>query len=312
MKRNILILTAFIIGLFCSFTSVDALTKVNFSEEDNGRIQTTLHFEEGFVGGVELVLKLDGEVFVKNFAFPTSITSKGYKTSYDYNNNTLTVRITTGGVGVSHNLLNSKKELQLGTIEVSSDSGKDVVYKLSESSITIVDNNWDSQVISQEHITLGDKNEFTYVVTTNPENPPVEDDNKDDNEDDNKDDSEEDNNDEEQDSNGGTTNNNNNNNNNNNDNNNNSTNTGNNNNQSNNQNNNQNNSNNENDEEDVPTIEDSTDDNNVADNNNTQDNDNKAEEDELAIWPFVLVIVLAVVAVGFGIYFFVIRKKEDE
>ncbi len=312
MKKNILIVITFITCLFCSFTSVDALTKVNFGEESNGKIKTTLHFEEGFVGGVELVLKLEGDVSVKNFAFDNKISSSNYEKSYDYNNgnHTLTIRITTGGVGSSHNLLNSKKELLLGNIELSTDSLENVNYKLSESSLTVVDNSWNSKKVSQEHITLGDKTEFTYVVTnTSEENPPVDEDKDEEEDKKDEDDNKDDNNKEENVSgnNGGTTSNDSNNPNSGNTTNNNTNNT------NNNNNNNDNNNNSNNDESNVigddnNTTEPETDDNNLE-NNTSTDNDQEEDNDS---WLLILGCAVAVFAVGVGIYVFVVKKREEQ
>lgn len=176
MKNKILFTLTLLLGIFFSFTSVDALTKINFEETANGKINTTLHFEEGFVGGIDITFNVAGDVEVKEFQFSNKITSGNYEKSakYDKNTHTLTVRVTTGGIGTSHNLLNDKKELALGTMVFTTDAKENVDYKLSETAFKIVDNNWDSKTIEQSHITLGDKTAFVYEVSPSTTNPPEE------------------------------------------------------------------------------------------------------------------------------------------
>ncbi len=166
MKNKLLLAIVFLFGIFFPFTSVEALTKINFIEKGNGQIDTTLHFEEGFVGAIDVTFNVSGNVYVKDFQFSDKISSNNYGKEYKYNKDkhTLTVRVTTGGTGTSHNLLNSKKELVLGTINFASSAKDDVKYKLSETTFKIVDNNWKSKTIAQSHITLGDT-QFTYKVT---------------------------------------------------------------------------------------------------------------------------------------------------
>ncbi len=187
MKNKILLVVVFLTGLFLSITSVDALTVINFEEKSNGQLNTTIHFEEGFVGGIDITFNVVGDVSVTNVKFADAVVANSYnpKYSYDEKNHTLNIRITTGGVGTSHNLLNSKKEFNLGTIEFNSSAKEDVTYKLTETAFQIVDNNWASKTIAQEHITLGEKKEFVYKVTQTEQPPEEETPKEDDKEEDN-------------------------------------------------------------------------------------------------------------------------------
>ncbi len=166
MRNKLIFVTAFLIGLLFPFISVSALTEINFEEKANGQINTKLHFEEGFIGGIDISFKIDGDVSVKDFEFSNKILSSkyGYYYNYDENKNILNVIVTTGGIGTKHNLLNSNKELELGQIVLTSSAIDDAKYKISESSFKIVDNNWSSKVIEQSHITLENKNEFIYKL----------------------------------------------------------------------------------------------------------------------------------------------------
>lgn len=166
MKKKILLVVAFLFGVFISFSSVDALTKINFQEQSNGKINTTLHFEEGFVGGIDITFKIKGDVSVNGFNFSNKIVSGNYEKEWEYDKEkkTLKVQVTTGGIGTSHNLLNEKKELALGVINFTTSSKENVDYELIETAFKIVDNNWDSQTIEQSHITLGEQSKFVYKV----------------------------------------------------------------------------------------------------------------------------------------------------
>lgn len=176
MKKKLLLIVVTLFGLFYPFMSVNALTKINFVEQGNGQINTTLHFEEGFVGAIDVTFNIKGDVDVKDFKFSNEINSNNYGRNYKYNKDkhTIRVRVTTGGTGTNHNLLNSKKELTLGTIIFVSSAKEDVKYKVSETSFKIVDNNWASKTIEQSHITLGDTTQFTYKVTNISQEDPKE------------------------------------------------------------------------------------------------------------------------------------------
>ncbi len=184
MKKKLLLVITLLTSIFFFSFSAQALTKINFQEKSNGHIDTTLHFEEGFVGGIDITFNITGNVKVKEFSFSDKITSGNYNKEYEYDqkNNSLVVRVTTGGIGASHNLLNDKKELVLGTIVLESSEKEDVTYKLSEKEFKIVGNYWEPQVIAQENITLGDNTEFVFkaeVINEPEEDKPGDEDNKD-------------------------------------------------------------------------------------------------------------------------------------
>ena len=174
MKKIITSIIAITLIMLFPITS-KALTKVNLAEDSNGKLSTTIHFEEGFVGGIDLKLKITGNVEVKDLSFNSKIKENKYTTKYDYDtkNKILEIQITTGGKGSTHNLLNDKKELSLGIITLSTKSKENEKYSFSIDSLKIIDNNLNSYNIEKEHLTLGDANKFTYVVnkedTTNEE-----------------------------------------------------------------------------------------------------------------------------------------------
>ena len=306
MKNKILLVVVFLIGIFLSTTSVDALTRIEFSEKNNGQINTTLHFEEGFVGAIDITFNVSGDVYVKDFKFSDKITSGNYETYHKYNSDkhTLTVRVTTGGVGTSHNLLNSKKELALGTIIFDSSAKKDVNYKLSETAFKIVDNNWKSKTVEQSHIQLGDKTEFVYTVNKVEEDPKDDDKDKEDEgkEDEGKEDnttsdentsSKEDSKDDDS-SNGSTT----------------TTDKGNNTDKSNGKDNNS--SNDEKDDDSITDDEENTTDEEVYGSGSVDKKEKDKNKDEFNWILALVIVVLAVGIICLGIYFLLIKRKKEE
>lgn len=164
---KIIVLTLF---MLFPLTFTSAITKVEFSEVSNGVINTTVHFDEGFVGGIDLVLKLSNNIDIKDFIFKSSFNNYIKDYNFDKNNHTLTIKVTAGGIGVKHNLLNEKKELNLGDINLLTNYKESFEYTLDVKSIKIVDNNWDSIILEEDSFAVGDKSTFKYLVGNNNNN----------------------------------------------------------------------------------------------------------------------------------------------
>ena len=151
----------FVVIILFPLTFTKALTKVEFKEVSNGVIDTTIHFDEGFVGGLDLVLGLSDNIDVKNFTFNNNF--KNFTTNTNINNHTLTIKVTTGGIGTEHNLLNSNKELYLGRINLVTSLRQSTEYTFKVQSIKIIGNNWETIDIDLDTITTTN-NTFTYVI----------------------------------------------------------------------------------------------------------------------------------------------------
>ncbi len=191
MKKILTMIALFIASAFLTISSAQAATRITFNESSNGNVNTTLYFDSGFVGGIDLKLKINGNVDYKSFNLNSNITNKKYTTKVDYDdkNNTLNILIVTGGVGTSYNLLNNKKELALGTLVVSSNSKNDVSYTIECTGLTVLDNTWSSSTPSFEEV----DNKLTYTASkedeehkedesqNNPDNKPNDDNNNNDN-----------------------------------------------------------------------------------------------------------------------------------
>ena len=180
-KKILTAIVIFIISMFISVTSVSAATRLVFSENSNGNVKATLHFEDGFIGGFDITLKYSGDVKYKQL----NLDSKLKNSHVEYNNNThiINIKFTTGGVGTSHNLLNKNKELVLGNILFDTSSKSDFSYTIECTSLTVVGNDWNSKKVEPEL----ENNKLTFKVNSSTED-------KDNDKDDNKDDDNKDNN----------------------------------------------------------------------------------------------------------------------
>ena len=165
MKRTFIkIVTTLVLSLFLSLSSVNAATKLTFHEEGNGNIKSVLHFEDGFIGGLDITLKVDGNINFQKMNLDSKLTSSNFttKTSYDDKTKELNIVVVTGGVGTSHNLLNIDKDLVLGNILFDTSNKKDISYTIQCGSLTTLDNAWKSHEITPEV----EKNNFTYKINS--------------------------------------------------------------------------------------------------------------------------------------------------
>ncbi len=172
--KYLLVLTLFI--LF-PLTSSKALTKIVLNETSNGVINVKGHFEEGFVGGIDLVLNLSENVEVMGFDFNTNYGSYTTKSEFNKENHTLTLRVVSGGIGAKHNLLNEKKELSLGSIKLKTTYKESSEYTINLGSMAIIDNNWSSQVLAKDTYEIDGENTFKYLVEDIGNNDDKQDDN---------------------------------------------------------------------------------------------------------------------------------------
>lgn len=167
-KRIITTIAILIICVFVSITTVNAATKLALSENSNGNVKATLHFEDGFVGGFDITLKYSGDVKYKQINLDSKLTNSKYtnKVTFNEQNKTINIKVTTGGVGTSHNLLNVNKELVLGNIVFVTTEKSDTHYTLECSKLTVLDNAWKSQTVTPE---LKD-NSFTLKINDEKDN----------------------------------------------------------------------------------------------------------------------------------------------
>ena len=168
-------ITYIIITLMLVLAPLKALaaSRVTLTEKDNGVIDTKLLFDDGFVGGLDLNITLSDNVKVSKFDFNKDFAKNKYTTEYTYKDGTLNIKITTGG----KNLLNEKKELNLGTINLSTNSDKSVSYAINVNNMKVIDINLKSYELEKNAIVVNGQNIFTYEVANKDEQTEDKDDN---------------------------------------------------------------------------------------------------------------------------------------
>lgn len=171
MKKIILFSLSIFLFLF-GISSVKASTLLNVTEVNNGNINTSLNFEEGYVGGIDITLKVSGNVSLSSINWDTSILSNYTKKySYDEVNHTIRIIVTTGNQ--TRNLANKDGLVSIGTLVFNGNDKSN--YTIDITSLTYIDANYTSIVKSD--LAVGGTNSFVYdtnkkpVTPSEPENP---------------------------------------------------------------------------------------------------------------------------------------------
>ncbi len=165
----------FVIFSACLFfllsLNVNASTLIDFKESSSGKIDTTLTFEEGFVGGIDIKVKVSGNVSLEDVVWDKGLSSK-YTKKFSYKDGVINLIVTTGKN--TNNLVDRNGLLKLGTLVFSGDDK----FTLTLDKITIVDANYDSKVLST--LETSKNNSFSIENTSKEEDKKPEEDNKDD------------------------------------------------------------------------------------------------------------------------------------
>lgn len=160
MKR--LLWIGFSIVLFFSgIHAVKADTILVPTSNKNGNVEIKLKFEEGYVGAIDLTLKVSSNIKVTNVIWNTtfpSIYTKRY--TYDETNHIVKIYLATGNN--TRNLVDKNGTLILGSLIVKSINGKSVDYTIDIESLSYVDANYTS--IIKKDLKLSGVNRFTYQV----------------------------------------------------------------------------------------------------------------------------------------------------
>lgn len=162
MKK--IIWTFFSIVLFLSGMSYIEAKTIIEPISDNGNVKVNLSFEEGYVGGIDLTLKIKGQVSLDRVNWSSAIASNYTKRySYDETKGTLRLIVTTGNQ--KNNLLDKKGNVSLGTITFKSKTGSKTNYTVELSSLTIVDATYQS--ISKNDLEQKGSNKFVAGISNN-------------------------------------------------------------------------------------------------------------------------------------------------
>lgn len=160
MKK--LLWIGFSIVLFLSgISGIKAETVLEPVSNKNGNIEINLNFEEGYVGAIDLTLKVSSNVKVTgvnwNTSFATTVT-KRY--TYDETNHIVKIYLATGNN--TRNLVDKNGNLKVGNLTVKSVNGETTTYTVEITSLSIVDANYTS--IAKNDLKIGGNNQFTYQV----------------------------------------------------------------------------------------------------------------------------------------------------
>lgn len=172
MKKIIWVFVS--IGLFLfGISHIEAKTIIE-PISDNGNVKVNLSFEEGYVGGIDLVLKIKGQVSLDRINWSSAIASS-YTKRYSYDEKTGIVRLIVTTGNQKNNLLDKKGNVSLATIVFKSKTNSKTNYTVELSSLTIVDATYQS--IVKNDLELKGSNQFVVGDSSNQGGGNTEDDN---------------------------------------------------------------------------------------------------------------------------------------
>ena len=157
MKK--MMLTCFAVTSFFLCLMVTHATTLNRESSSNGEVKLSLTVDEGYVGGIDVTLKISGDVTYSNFTWDTSFSKYVKKNIYNENNKELSLYVATGST--SKNLANDKRNIPLGTMKVS--SSKDTKYNITVSKLVLTD--MDYKYITKTDVTNNPDSELTFKKT---------------------------------------------------------------------------------------------------------------------------------------------------
>lgn len=166
MKKLLWISFSVVLFLFgLSESKADTILKPTSNQ--NGNVEINLDFEEGYVGAIDLTLKISSNMKVTNVIWNTSLPSiytKRY--TYDETNHIVKIYLATGNN--TRNLVDKNGTLKVGSLIVKSINGESANYSVDITSLSYVDANYTS--IAKNDLKIGGDNQFTYQVMndTNP------------------------------------------------------------------------------------------------------------------------------------------------
>lgn len=140
--KKLLIIPLSIFLFLSGISYVDASSTFT-PKEDSGKASLNLSFDTGYVGGIELKAKVSGNVTVTGIDYNSAF--KNYTKHYEYDSKSkvLTIYIVTGSN--TKNLLDKNRNMNIGTLNVTSKNANEK-YSLKLESLSYVDANYASKV----------------------------------------------------------------------------------------------------------------------------------------------------------------------
>lgn len=158
MKR--LLWISFSIALFLfGISGIKADTILEPTSNKNGNVEIKLDFEEGYVGAIDLTLKVSSNVKVTGVTWNTSL-SNSYTKRYTYDEINHIVKIYLATGNNTKNLVDKNGILNVGSLIVKSTTGENANYTVEMTSLSYVDANYIS--IAKNDLKIVGNNEFTY------------------------------------------------------------------------------------------------------------------------------------------------------
>lgn len=157
--RKLLWGTVSVVLFLFGISHIEAKTLFQPTSSKNGNVQINLKFEEGYVGGIDLILELSEEVVLTNVNWDSSILNSYTKRyHFDPTNHTVRIIITTGDQ--TKNLVDKNGMMRIGTLVLKSRDGKTIYYTVDIDSLTMVNATYSS--IVKKDLELSGKNQFVY------------------------------------------------------------------------------------------------------------------------------------------------------
>lgn len=160
--RKLFWITFSVVLFLFGVSHIEAKTLFQPTSSKNGNVQIDLKFEEGYVGGIDLILELSEEVILTNVNWDSSILNSYTKRyHFDPTNHTIRIMITTGDQ--TKNLVDKNGTMRIGTLVLKSKDGKTINYTVDIDSLTMVNAMYSSVV--KTDLELSGKNQFVYKET---------------------------------------------------------------------------------------------------------------------------------------------------
>ena len=159
MKKLMMLFVLAFILLF-PFQMVKA-TSLYRTNHGNGMVQLELALEEGYVGAVDVTLKLKGNVTLKAIDWDSKIPSN-YVREYTYDEKTGIIRVYIATGDNAKNLVQSNGRIAIGILNV---TAKENNTSFAVEATKLILTNMEYETVTKNNITGAGDNQFIYVIT---------------------------------------------------------------------------------------------------------------------------------------------------
>ncbi len=134
MKKYILL---FLIGIISclSFTKVNAETLIH-EELENGKVSLSISSDQGYMDTIDTTITVQGNVIIESFSWASSLNDMASK-EYQIANDKKSIHIVLTSRAI--NIINTSKEIEIGTVKVSGNSTTNYHFELANFSYSNLD-----------------------------------------------------------------------------------------------------------------------------------------------------------------------------